>query len=332
MPYLRLLTNALVAGALGAAMLAHLVLLLNPQLPLQPRVLFSLGWRLLLTAGPLLAAGFFIASLARYLATRRGPGWLSLRILAWTTTLVVATGALLAWLNVSAFQPSLTPAAGPARGGGHAHPGDHRRRAAAHRTRPLRIRPSRQSRRWRAARHRRRRCRRPAARGAWTGRARARADAPCPGRRRAAARTGRRARVDHPAGWRVAGLRLAGRGARAPAELRARAGRRRVADAVLDRAEAATADLGVGRDGPVSARLERARARAIPRWMGPHRPAAAIRVRGPAGADRRVARRAVAAGRPARRAPVARPREFRRTCRDGGVAARRGRGNQRRDA
>ena len=112
MPYLRLLTNALVAGALGAAMLAHIVLLLNPQLPLQPRVLFSLGWRLLLTAGPLLAACFFVASLARYLATRRGPGWLSLRILAWTTTLVVATGALLAWLNLSAFQPSLTPAAG----------------------------------------------------------------------------------------------------------------------------------------------------------------------------------------------------------------------------
>ena len=112
MPYLRLLTNALVAGALGAAMLVHLVLLLNPQLPLHPGALFSLGWRLLLTAGPLLAGGFFVASLARYLATRRGPGWLSLRILAWTTTLVVGTGALLAWLNLSAFQPSLTPAAG----------------------------------------------------------------------------------------------------------------------------------------------------------------------------------------------------------------------------
>lgn len=111
MPYLRLLTNALVAGALGAAMLAHLVLLLNPQMPLRPGVLFSLGWRLLVTAGPLLAGTFFVASLARYLATRRGPGWLSLRILAWTTTLVVGLGALLAWLNLSAFQPSLTPAA-----------------------------------------------------------------------------------------------------------------------------------------------------------------------------------------------------------------------------
>jgi len=112
MPYLRLLTNALVAGTLGAAMLAHLVLLLNPQLSLHPGVLFSLGWRLLVTAGPLLAGGFFVASLARYLVTRRGPGWLSLRILAWTTTVVVGAGALLAWLNLSAFQPSLSPAAG----------------------------------------------------------------------------------------------------------------------------------------------------------------------------------------------------------------------------
>ncbi len=112
MPYLRLLTNALVAGALGAAMLGHLVLLLNPQLPLHPGVIASLGWRLLLTAGPLLAGGFFAASLGRYLVTRRGPGWLSLRILAWTTTLVVGTGALLAWLNLSAFQSSLSAAAG----------------------------------------------------------------------------------------------------------------------------------------------------------------------------------------------------------------------------
>lgn len=112
MPYLRLLTNALIAGALGAAMLVHLVLLLNPQLPLRPGALFSLGWRLLVTAGPLLASAFFVASLARYLSTRRGPGWLSMRILAWTTTLVVGLGALLAWLNLSAYQPSLSPAAG----------------------------------------------------------------------------------------------------------------------------------------------------------------------------------------------------------------------------
>ena len=95
MPYLRLLTNALVAGALGAAMLLHVVLLLNPHLPLRTDVLFSLGWRLLVTAGALLTASFFFASLVRYLSTRRGPGWLSLRLLAWMTTLVVSLGQFL---------------------------------------------------------------------------------------------------------------------------------------------------------------------------------------------------------------------------------------------
>ncbi len=111
MPYLRLLTNALLAGVLGATVLAHLVLLLNPAMPLRPGVVFSLGWRVLVTAGALLTAAFFGASLVRYLSTRRGPGWLSLRLLAWMTTLVVCLGALLAWLNLSAFEASLSPPA-----------------------------------------------------------------------------------------------------------------------------------------------------------------------------------------------------------------------------
>ena len=111
MPYLRLLTNALVAGALGAAMLVHVVLLLNPHVPLEAGVLYSIAWRVLVTAGAMLTAGFFFASLARYLSTRRGPAWLSLRLLAWMTTLVVSLGTLLAWLNLSAFGPSLSPGA-----------------------------------------------------------------------------------------------------------------------------------------------------------------------------------------------------------------------------
>jgi hypothetical protein len=111
MPYLRLLTNALVAGALGAMMLVHVLLLLNPHVPLRPEVLFSIGWRVAATAGAMLTASFFLASLARYLSTRRGPGWLSLRLLAWMTTLVVSLGTLLAWLNLSAYGPSLSPPA-----------------------------------------------------------------------------------------------------------------------------------------------------------------------------------------------------------------------------
>ena len=112
MPFLRLLSNALLAASLGVAVLAHVVLLLNPSLPVRPDVVFSLGWRLVVTAGAMLTTAFFVVSLARYLTTRRGPGWLSLRLLAWMTTLVVGLGALLAWLNLSAFQASLSPVAG----------------------------------------------------------------------------------------------------------------------------------------------------------------------------------------------------------------------------
>lgn len=111
MPYLRLLTNALLSGLLAAAVLAHIVLLLNPRLPLTPAVVFSLGWRLVATVGATITFLFFLTSLARYLVTRRGPGWLSLRLLAWMTTVVVGLGAFLAWLNLSAYEASIAPAA-----------------------------------------------------------------------------------------------------------------------------------------------------------------------------------------------------------------------------
>lgn len=111
MPYLRLLTNAVLAGALGAAMLLQLLLLLNPELPLRVSVVAALGWRLLVTAGAAMALVFSLASLLRYRVTRRSPGWLSLRLLAWMSTLVVGLAALLARLNLSTFEPSLTEAA-----------------------------------------------------------------------------------------------------------------------------------------------------------------------------------------------------------------------------
>jgi hypothetical protein len=106
---LRLLTNALVAGAIGSAMLAQVLLFLNPAVPLSWSVLVAVGWRLYVTAGLVLCAGFYAVSLAMYLLTRRSPGWLSLRLLAWMTTLVVGMGATLMWLNLSAFASSLPP-------------------------------------------------------------------------------------------------------------------------------------------------------------------------------------------------------------------------------
>lgn len=109
MAYLRLLTNALLAGGIGAVVCGQLLLFLNPTVPLRPAPLFALGWRLVLTTGLVLAVLFYLASLARYLTHRRSPGWLSLRLLAWMTTLVVGVGALLMGLNASAFAASLPP-------------------------------------------------------------------------------------------------------------------------------------------------------------------------------------------------------------------------------
>jgi hypothetical protein len=109
MAYLRLLTNALVAGTIGAAILGQLILFVNPTLPLSTAVVLALGWRLLVTAGLVLAAGFYVVSLGRYLLTRRSPGWLSLRLLAWMTTLLAIVGATLMWLNLEAFDTALPP-------------------------------------------------------------------------------------------------------------------------------------------------------------------------------------------------------------------------------
>jgi hypothetical protein len=109
MAYLRLLTNALLGGALGAVMGGHLLLFLNPSVPLTASTVVALGWRLLATVGVMLAAAFYLASLVRYLLNRRSPGWLSLRLLTWMTTCVAGLGALLMWLNVSAFGAALPP-------------------------------------------------------------------------------------------------------------------------------------------------------------------------------------------------------------------------------
>ena len=107
MAYLRLLTNALLAGGLGAVMCGHLLLFLNPSVSLDAGTAFALGWRLLVTVTVALGAAFYVASLARYLFSRRSPGWLSLRLLTWMTTSVVGAGALLMWLNLSAFGAAL---------------------------------------------------------------------------------------------------------------------------------------------------------------------------------------------------------------------------------
>jgi predicted AlkP superfamily phosphohydrolase/phosphomutase len=113
MRFLRMLTNSLLAGALGAAYLTVLVLQLNPDIPL----VSSTTWRWFLTLGLLygvhLAVVFYVVMVAREFFALDGlsPGWASVRVLAWLTAAAAAVVATLMWLNVRGFSTALTDVA-----------------------------------------------------------------------------------------------------------------------------------------------------------------------------------------------------------------------------
>jgi hypothetical protein len=105
MRFLRLLTNSLLAGALGAAYLTVLVLQLNPQVPL----VSSTVWRWYLTLGLLygvhLALLFYVTMLLREFVSVEifSPGWISVRLLAWLSAAAAAVAGTLMWLNLGGF-------------------------------------------------------------------------------------------------------------------------------------------------------------------------------------------------------------------------------------
>jgi len=80
-----MLTNSLLAGALGAAYLTVLVLQLNPHVP----VFSDTTWRWFLTLGTLygvhMSVTFYLVMVAREFFALDGlsPGWASVRVLAW---------------------------------------------------------------------------------------------------------------------------------------------------------------------------------------------------------------------------------------------------------
>jgi len=110
MRFLRMLTNSLLAGALGAAYLTILVLQLNPQVPL----LSASTWRwfttLSLAYGVHLAVTFYVTIVIREFFMLRvlSPGWASVRMLAWMAAVLAALAATLMWLNVGDFQFAVT--------------------------------------------------------------------------------------------------------------------------------------------------------------------------------------------------------------------------------
>src|ERR671913_55707 len=102
MRFLRMLTNALLAGAFGAAYLTIIVLQLNPEVPL----LSATPWWWFLTLGMLygvhFAVVFYVILVAREFVAMDpfSPGWVSVRLLAWLGAALSAGAAVLMWFNV----------------------------------------------------------------------------------------------------------------------------------------------------------------------------------------------------------------------------------------
>lgn len=105
MRFLRMLTNALLAGAFGAAYLTIIVLQLNPDVPL----LSATPWWWFLTLGMLygvhFAVVFYVILVARefFAMDPLSPGWVSVRLLAWLGAVLSAGAAILMWFNVRGF-------------------------------------------------------------------------------------------------------------------------------------------------------------------------------------------------------------------------------------
>jgi predicted AlkP superfamily phosphohydrolase/phosphomutase len=109
MRFLRMLTNALLAGAFGSAYLTIIVLQLNPEVSL----LSATPWWWFVTMwvfyGLQLAVLLYAIILAREFFTMNAltPGWVSVRLLAWLGAALSAAAAVLMWLNVRGFEPTL---------------------------------------------------------------------------------------------------------------------------------------------------------------------------------------------------------------------------------
>jgi hypothetical protein len=114
MRYLRLLTNAMVGGLIGAAYVAVLVLQLNPHVPTVSDT--TLEWFVVLLAfyGLYLTVAIYLVILAREVLAWRAlsPGWLSVGVLAWVGAACATASAAITWGNLESFGAVLAEPAG----------------------------------------------------------------------------------------------------------------------------------------------------------------------------------------------------------------------------
>jgi predicted AlkP superfamily phosphohydrolase/phosphomutase len=103
--YLRMLSNAVIAGSLAACYIVILVLYLNPRLPLNPAALLPV----LASVGPFYAIHLTVIAyavvVARQLFAREvfSPGWISVAVLSWLAAAAASMGSALMWANLNSF-------------------------------------------------------------------------------------------------------------------------------------------------------------------------------------------------------------------------------------
>ena len=111
MRFLRMLSNAAIAGALTSLYLTILILHLNPSFPLSASAVTPLVLTLLLAYGVNVTAFFYALIVGRQMLASEvlSPGWLSVRVLSWLCTIAAAVCATIMWLNLRVFAMVLDP-------------------------------------------------------------------------------------------------------------------------------------------------------------------------------------------------------------------------------
>ena len=105
MRYLRMLSNSLIAAGVASGYLTALVLQLNPAIEIGPATLLPLAGVLGVAYGANLTVAFYSLIVLRQILAVEvlSPGWLSVRLLSWLSTIAAGGGAALMWMNLRGF-------------------------------------------------------------------------------------------------------------------------------------------------------------------------------------------------------------------------------------
>jgi hypothetical protein len=107
--YLRLLSNAVFAGLVGAAYLTVLLLQLNPNMPLLSAAVIEWYLALAVLYGFHLAVGCYVVMMLLELTgfPVSAPAWISVRLQAWMCGVAAVGGASLMWMNLRAYAATI---------------------------------------------------------------------------------------------------------------------------------------------------------------------------------------------------------------------------------